>query len=45
MSRVIRRKLIEVERPPTSIKQWYKHTINLNKYWRESKREKKRLKG
>ena len=24
MNRVIRKKLIEIEKPPTSIKQWYK---------------------
>jgi len=44
MNRVIRRKLMKVERPPTSIKQWYKHAMNLDKYWRESKREEKRIK-
>ena len=29
---VIRRKLIEVERPSTSIEQWYNCAINLDKY-------------
>ena len=44
MNRVIRRKLMEAERPPTSIEQWYEHAMNLDKYWRESKREEKRIK-
>ena len=39
MNRMIRKKLIEVERPLISIEQWYKHTTNLDKYWRKSKRE------
>jgi len=43
MNKVIRRKLIEVERPPTSIEQWYKYATNLNKHWRKSK--KKKLRG
>ena len=44
MNRVIRRKLMKVERPLVSIKQWYEHATNLNKHWRESKRKEKRLK-
>ena len=32
IDRVIRRKLIEVERPPTSIKQWYKCATNLDRH-------------
>ena len=40
----IRRKLIEVERLPTSIEQWYECATNLNRYWKES-REEKRLRG
>jgi len=39
MSRVIRRKLIEAERPPTNIKQWYKYATNLDRHWRESKNQ------
>jgi len=35
----IRRKLIEAERPPISIKQWYEHATNLDRHWRKSKRE------
>ena len=32
MNGIIRRKLMEVERPLTSIEQWYEHAINLDKY-------------
>jgi len=45
MSEVIRRKLMEVERPPASINQWYKYATNLDRYWRESRREEKKLRG
>jgi len=44
MNGVIRRKLIEVEKPLISIEQWYEHATNLDKHWRESKRKEKRLK-
>ena len=43
MNRMIRRKLIEAERLPTSIEQWYKHATNLDRHWRESRREEKQL--
>ena len=45
MNGMIRKKLMEAERPPTSIEQWYKHATNLDRYWRESRREKERLRG
>jgi len=32
MNGMIRRKLMEAERPPTSIEQWYEHATNLNRY-------------
>jgi len=32
MNRVIKRKLIETERPPTSIEQWYECATNLNRH-------------
>jgi len=32
MNRMIKRKLIEVERPPTSIEHWYKHATNLDRH-------------
>ena len=43
MNRGIRRKLIEAENPPASIEQWYKRAMALDRNWRESRREKKRL--
>ena len=43
MSRAIRRKLMETERPSTSIEQWYEHTTNLDRHWREIKREEERM--
>jgi len=39
----IRRKLIEVENLPTSIEQWYRRAMALNRNWRESRREEERL--
>jgi len=45
MNGMIWRKLMEAEMPPTSIKQWYEHATNLDRYWRESKREEERLRG
>lgn len=45
MNGVIRRKLIEVERPFKSIEQWYERVINLYKHWRESRQEVERLRG
>ena len=40
----IRRKLMEVENLPASIEQWYRRAMALNRNWRESRREKERLK-
>ena len=42
---VIRRKLMEAERPPTSIEQWYKCAINLDRHQRESRKKEDRLRG
>ena len=39
----IRRKLMEAENPPASIKQWYRRAMALNRNWRESRREEERL--
>ena len=39
----IKRKLIEVENLPASIKQWYKRAMALDRNWRESRREKEKL--
>jgi len=43
MNGEIRRKLIEVENPPTSIEQWYRRAMALDRNWQESRREKERL--
>ena len=43
MNKVIRRKLMELERSPTNIKQQYKCATNLDRYWKKSRREKKQL--
>ena len=45
MNRSIRRKLMEAENQPCSIKQWFKRTIALDQNWRESRREEERLQG
>jgi len=39
----IRRKLMEAENPLTSIEQWYKRAMALDRNWRESKKEEERL--
>ena len=41
----IRRKLMETENPPASIKQWYRRAMALDRNWRESRREEERLRG
>ena len=43
INRRIRRKLMEMENLLTSIEQWYKRAMALDRNWRESKREKERL--
>lgn len=43
INRMIRKKLIEAERPPISIEQWYEQATNLDRHWRESKKKEKRL--
>jgi len=45
MNKVIRRKLIEAENQPGSIKQWFRRATVLDQNWRESKREEERLRG
>ena len=44
MNRGIRRKLMEAENLPASIEQWYRRATALDRNWRESRREEKRLK-
>jgi len=39
----IRKKLMEVENPLTSIEQWYRRAMALDRNWRESRREEERL--
>jgi len=41
----IRRKLMEAENPPTSIEQWYRRAMALDRNWRESRREEEKLRG
>ena len=43
MNRGIRRKLMEVENPLTSIEQWYRRATALDRNWRESQREEEKL--
>jgi len=45
MNGAIRRKLMEVENQPSSIEQWFKRAMALDRNWRESRREEERLKG
>jgi len=44
MNGMIRRKLIEAENQPSSIEQWYRRAMALDRNWRENKQEKERLK-
>ena len=41
----IQRKLMEAENPPTSIENWYRRAMALDRNWRESRREEERLRG
>ena len=43
MNRGIWRKLMESENPPTSIEQWYRRAMALDRNWRESRKEEERL--
>ena len=43
MNGEIRRKLMKVENRPASIEQWYRRTTALDRNWRKSRREEKRL--
>jgi len=45
MNGEIRRKLMEAENLPISIEQWYRRATVLDRNWRESRREEKRLRG
>jgi len=41
----IQRKLMEAENLPTSIEQWYRRAMALDRNWRESRREEERMRG
>jgi len=41
----IRRKLMEVENLPTSIENWYRRAMALDRNWRESRKEEEKLRG
>ena len=43
MNRGIRRKLMELENPLTSMEQWYRRATALDRNWRESRKEEERL--
>jgi len=45
MNGAIRRKLMEAKNQPGSIEQWYRRATALDRNWRESRREKERLRG
>jgi len=45
MNRSIRRKSMEAENQPATIKHWFKRIIVLNRNWRESRREEEILRG
>jgi len=45
MNKSIRRKLMEAENQLGSIEQWYRRATALNRNWRESRKEEKRLRG
>ena len=44
MNREIRRKLMEAENQSSSIKQWYRRAMALDRNWRESRREEEKRK-
>jgi len=45
MNRAIRRKLMEAEHQLGTVEQWYDRATALDQNWRESRREKERLRG
>ncbi len=36
MNGIIRRKLMEIERPSRSTEQWYERATNLDQYWKKA---------
>ena len=45
MNTMIRKRLMEAEHQPSSIEQWQEQAIALDRNWRKSRREEKRLRG
>jgi len=45
MNGSIRRKLMEAKNQSSSIEQWYRRTMALDRNWRESRQEEERLRG
>jgi len=45
MNATIRRRLMEAECQPSSIKQWQEQAIALNRNWRKSRKKEERLRG
>jgi len=45
MNGMIRRRLMEAKNQPSSIEQWYKRTMALDRNWRENKKEEEKLRG
>jgi len=45
MNGAIRKKLMEVENQPGSIKQWFRRATALDKNWKKSRKKKERLRG
>ena len=41
----IKRKLMKAENPLTSIEQWYRRAMALDRNWRERRKEEERLRG
>ena len=37
MNGIIRRKLMEIERPSRSTEQWYERATNLDQHWKKSR--------
>ena len=45
MNSTIRKRLMEAEKQLASIEQWYERAINLDRNWRESRKDKEKLRG
>ena len=45
MNRVMRWKIMKLECSLWNIEQWYERVVNLNRYWKESKRKEEKLRN